>query len=202
MSGRLSQQATLTAMGTATFCGRTPAVIWRLMNGATISSSGGIGNVSIGTWSIVGAGDYDGDGKADLLWRDTSGNTAIWFMKGTQVSSSTSLGNIPTNWSVVGTGDFNGDGMADIVWRDTVGDTSIWLMNGAVVLSAGSIGNIPTNWSIVQTGDYNGDGHSDLLWRDDLGNTALWFMNGTAVSSAGGLGNIPTTWTVQSVNAE
>jgi HTH-like domain len=27
-------------------------------------------------------GDYDGDGITDLLWRDTSGNTAIWFMNG------------------------------------------------------------------------------------------------------------------------
>jgi hypothetical protein len=25
------------------------------------------------------ARDFDGDGMADLLWRDTSGNTAMWF---------------------------------------------------------------------------------------------------------------------------
>jgi putative tryptophan/tyrosine transport system substrate-binding protein len=100
---------------------------------------------------------------ADLLWRDTNGNMSIWFMSGTQVSSSVGLGNVPTNWSVVGIGDFNDDIKSDIVWRDNVGDTAIWLMNGGLVSSAGSLGNVATNWSILQTGDYDGDGKSDLL---------------------------------------
>jgi hypothetical protein len=69
----------------------------------------------------------NGDGDSDILWRDGDGNAAIWFMNGTQVSSSTGLGSIPTTWSVAGTGDLNGDGMADIVWRDTSGNTAIWL---------------------------------------------------------------------------
>ncbi len=68
-----------------------------------------------GTWSIVGQRDFKGDGKANLLWQDTSGNTAMWFMNGTPVGSAVSLGNIPTSWSVIGTGDFNGDGFGDII---------------------------------------------------------------------------------------
>jgi hypothetical protein len=32
------------------------------------------------TWSIVGQRDFDSDSHFDLLWRDTSGNTAIWFL--------------------------------------------------------------------------------------------------------------------------
>jgi FG-GAP-like repeat len=100
-----------------------------LMNGATVMSSGALGNMPT-TWTVVGVGDFNGDGKADLLWRDNLGNTSIWFMNGTAVASSAAVGNIPINWSVVGTGDFNGDGKCDIVWRDTAGDTSIWLMNG------------------------------------------------------------------------
>jgi hypothetical protein len=35
----------------------------------------------------VGTGDFNADGKTDLRWRDTGGNTAIWFMNGTQVAS-------------------------------------------------------------------------------------------------------------------
>ena len=31
-------------------------------------------------------------------------------MNGTQIISSTVIGNVPINWSVAGTGDFNGDG--------------------------------------------------------------------------------------------
>jgi hypothetical protein len=32
------------------------------------------------SWSIVGFGDFDGNGRSDLLWRDsTTGTVAIWF---------------------------------------------------------------------------------------------------------------------------
>ncbi len=71
------------------------------MNGAAILSAAGLGNVAT-TWSIVQTGDYNGDGKSDLLWRDTSGNTAIWFMNGVTVSSTAGLGNVPTSWTVQG----------------------------------------------------------------------------------------------------
>jgi hypothetical protein len=83
-----------------------------------------IGNVPL-TWNIVGTGDYNGDGRSDLLWRDNLGKNAMWFMNGIQVSSTGSAGN-------VGTGDFNGDGKSDIVWRDNTGNTSIWLMKWGV----------------------------------------------------------------------
>jgi len=81
-------------------------------------------------WSVVGTGDFNGDGNSDILWRDTSGNTAIWFMNGASVASTGGLGNISTAWSVAQTGDYNGDGKSDILWRDTSGNTAIWFMNG------------------------------------------------------------------------
>jgi hypothetical protein len=40
-----------------------------------------------GGWSIGETDDFDGEGKSDILWRDTNtGATAIWFMNGTQPS--------------------------------------------------------------------------------------------------------------------
>jgi VCBS repeat protein len=170
-------------------------VAFWLMNGAAVSTSGGIAGVP-GTFSIVGQRDFNGDGNFDLLWHDTGGNTAIWFMNGATVSSAVSVGAIPTAWSVAGTGDFNGDGMGDILWRDSSGNVAVWLMNGANLLSGVVIGNVPLSWNIVGTGDYNGDGQNDLLWRDNLGNDANWFMNGTQVASTGSVGNVPTTWSV------
>jgi hypothetical protein len=72
------------------------------MNGASVLSSAGIGNLPA-TWSLALTGDFNGNGKSDLLWRDGSGDTAIWFMNGTSVASTQSVGNISASWVVQGT---------------------------------------------------------------------------------------------------
>ncbi len=46
--------------------------------------------------------NFDGDGKSDILWRDTSGNTPIWFMNGGSVASSAFVGNVQTPWAIQG----------------------------------------------------------------------------------------------------
>ena len=87
------------------------------------------------TYSIVGQRDFNGDGNADLLWRDISGNLSMWFMNGLSVASTAAVGNVPTIWNVMGTGDMNGDGKGDMLWVDTAGDVAVWFMNGAHVSS-------------------------------------------------------------------
>jgi uncharacterized membrane protein len=82
----------------------------------------------------VSTHDFNGDGTSDILWRDTSGNTAIWFMNGTSSIGGGSLGTVPTSWSIVGQRDFNGDGKSDTLWRDTSGNVAMWLMNGTSML--------------------------------------------------------------------
>jgi hypothetical protein len=153
-----------------------------------------IGQIPI-AWSLVGQRDFNSDGNADFLWRDTSGNTAIWFLNGGQVSSSQSVGNIPIAWTVVATADFKGDGYGDILWQDGSGNLAVWLMNGAQVLSSAGLGNVASTWSIAGTGDFNGDGKADLLWNDTAGDTAIWFMNGTQVSSSASVGTLPN-WSI------
>jgi hypothetical protein len=146
---------------------------------------------------LVDTHDSNGDGLSDIVWRDTSGNVAIWLMNGAQVKLSAVAGTAPpATWSIVGHRDFNGDGTYDLLWRDTSGNTSMWFMLGTQVFSSASVGNIPTTWSVVGVADFNGDGKGDLLWRDSSGNTAVWLMNGASVLSTGSLGNIPTTWSV------
>jgi phospholipase C len=122
--------------------------------------------------------DFNGDGKSDIAWRDTSsGNTMLWYMNGTRLLSSSMLGTVPTTWTIVGQRDFDGDGKADLLWRDTSGNVAIWFMNG----NQNAIGNVPTTWSVVGTGDFNGDGKGDILWQDTSGNVAIWEMNGATI---------------------
>jgi hypothetical protein len=70
-----------------------------LMNGTQIMSANILGNVST-NWSIAETGDYNGDGKSDILWIDNVGDVATWFMNGATVSSVTTYGNFGTAWSV------------------------------------------------------------------------------------------------------
>jgi hypothetical protein len=51
-------------------------MIWRAANSLTIQP---INNVTNPDWHIVGTGDYNGDGRADVLWRNVStGANTIW----------------------------------------------------------------------------------------------------------------------------
>jgi hypothetical protein len=73
------------------------------MNGTAVlnASSSFVANVP-GNWSIVGTGDFNGDGMGDLLWQDTSGNVAIWQMNGVTVlnQNSSFVANLPGQWSI------------------------------------------------------------------------------------------------------
>jgi hypothetical protein len=176
--------------------------IWQ-MNGTGVLNAGAtlVGTVSYPSWTIIGLGDFNGDGHADILWRDTSGDLAIWEMNGTQVinSGETFVASV-TGWSVVGIGDFNGDGKADLLWTDGNGNYAIWEMNGTQILNSGAthLAKVSTNWTVVGVGDFNGDGKSDILWEDQLGEYAIWEMNGTQIvnSVATFAVNVSTNWQV------
>src|SRR5947207_4051214 len=93
--------------------------------------------------------DFNGDGKADILWQDTSGSRALWLMNGTTFGSSIFLSSVATSWSSVGSGDFNGDGQADILWQNSSGARAIWFKTGTVHTGSASLGTVATSWNIV-----------------------------------------------------
>jgi hypothetical protein len=144
------------------------------------------------------AHDFNADGYSDIVWRDSDGNLALWFIIGSQVAQSAPLGVVPANLQLMGQRDFNGDGFFDLLWRDNnTGAVAIWLLNGPLVTQGGSLGTVPSNWSIIGTGDFNGDGNGDILWRDSTtGTVAIWLLNGLQVLQVGSLGSVPSNWSV------
>ena len=187
-----------------------------LQNGATaISGSGAVQQLS-SAWQVAGVGDFNGDGKSDLLYRNSStGQTYIDIMNGAQVNSSasglTSMQQTNLNWSVAAVADFNGDGETDVLWRYNNASNASdplngalyeWQMNGTTVTNSGLLSVEPgsANWQVAGTGDFNGNGDADILLRyQNLGNAAdplngmtyIDFMNGTTVTSGA-----PTQWQV------
>jgi M6 family metalloprotease-like protein len=177
-------------------------VIW-YMNGETITSYGFLPTVWDTNWKVAGTGDFNGDGKLEILWRyygsgDLQGWNVIWYMNGTTIAS---YGFPPAvtdlNWKIDGIGDFNGDGKAEIFWRYYgtgyggyyQGWNVIWFMNGTTIASYG----FPTavtklGWRVDGVGDFDGDGKADLLWRYydsgyHQGLNVVWYMDGAAVKS-------------------
>jgi uncharacterized protein len=133
--------------------------------------------------------DFNGDKKADILWRSDVGGVAVWQMDGATVSSAnfTSTPNLDTTWKAAGTGDFNGDGKSDILWRNsTTGNVAVWTMNSNTVTSSilTSTPTLDNSWKTAGTGDFNGDGKSDILWRNTNGNVAIWTMNGSTITAS------------------
>jgi len=147
--------------------------------------------------------DLNGDGKSDVLWRNTTtGENYLYIMNGLTVASGGYLPTVPTAWSVAGMGNFDGDTKADILWRNgTTGENYLYFMNGTTVTSGGYLPTVPLAWIVAGTGDFNGDGKTDILWRNTTtGENYVYFMNGLTVTSGGYLPSVPTTWTVAGVN--
>lgn len=144
-----------------------------------------------------GGNDLNGDGRTDLLWRNSkTGSTAIWLLNGATIGSAGFPGGVPLAWQIAGIGDVNGDSKADVIWRHTTSATvAIWLMNGVTITSVGFPASVPTAWNLQGVGDVNGDGKADLIWRNtNDGNTAIWLMNETKIAASGFLGKVSLAW--------
>ena len=111
------------------------------MDGFSIISFSKTGNMTL-PWRVSGIADFDGDGKADILWSDPSGIRAIWLMNGQVVSDYEFLSGNANTSVIAGTGDFNGDGKADILLRDFAGNVTALLMDGTTITSSNSLGNV------------------------------------------------------------
>lgn len=139
--------------------------------------------------AVLAAGDLDGDGRADLVTRDPSGQLIAWIGNGNVTSGSSwrrvVIGTGWTSMTAIATpGDFNGDERADVIARDSAGRLWLYPGTGRVATGVSAFGarrQIGSGWSgftaIVGAGGFSGPERSDLLARDSSGR--LWLYPGT-----------------------
>jgi ELWxxDGT repeat protein len=166
--------------------------VW-LMDGTTRLGVRNISPQADLAWQVAGCGDFDGDGRSDIVWRHgVNGQNKVWLLNVTTnaaVAPLKGFGPLPTladtTWHIVGVGDTSGDGKADILWRHGLpgeianGANQVWLMNGVTRTGVRALSTMADlNWQVAGTGDYDGDGKVDIVWRHGAsGLNRLWLLD-------------------------
>ncbi len=84
------------------------------MNGTTVlAGSGNIGTLGAG-WAVAGTGDFNGDGKSDVLLAERPAARDMGDERHDDSGRQRQHWALGAGWAVAGTGDFNGDGKSDI----------------------------------------------------------------------------------------
>lgn len=131
--------------------------------------------------AAVARPDFDGDGRADVLWRDARGGPQrLWLMNGTSIASQGDVdAQSDPGWRAEALADFDGDGKTDVLWRHVdSGRNQIWRMNTFTVVSRWDLPTlVDSDWRVSQAADFDADGITDILWRHETtGVHALWRM--------------------------
>jgi hypothetical protein len=154
-----------------------------------------------GRYSVVAPGDFDGDGRPDLIGRKPNGElylysgtgAAPWFAAhGVLIRGGFSGYN-----TIVTPGDFTGDGHPDLIARTPSGDLYLYSGTGTGGLSASApkIGySFDTYPLLFSTGDFSGDGHPDLIGVKSSGELVIYRGSGLGGWSSGRGLQIGTGW--------
>ena len=76
-------------------------------------------------WQLAGIGDFDHDGKPDLVWRRDNDTleARVWLMDEANIKPGKSDIGLPLpapDWRLAGVADFDGDGTPDLIWHPLI----------------------------------------------------------------------------------
>jgi hypothetical protein len=132
-------------------------------------------------FDTVRTGDFNGDGKADvILYNSSTGSASIGLGDGSGFYAAFQSLSWSPGYDVVETGDLNGDGLTDVVlYNNTTGTMYTGLSNGDgtfnYVYTFAGIG-----YTYVRLAAFTGSGRADLfLYRGTDGQAALGIGDGT-----------------------
>lgn len=155
-------------------------------------------------WQIKGVGDFDHDGRSDVLWQNTSGQVMLWYAA--NPATTLSSGTQSATWQLAGIGDFDGDGASDILWKQTTGTSGlgtleIWFSGTAARAARPALTTdqlaYASSHAVQGIGNFDGEGASDVLWRGSDGATSIWFFAASAVKSTTTPKPGDPSWTIE-----
>jgi hypothetical protein len=143
-------------------------------------------------WRISGTGDFNGDGKADIVWRNKqTGEIYVWYMTTVGGQAVFASGDwlwdanhtvhlAPSlDWQIAGMADFDGDGKRDLAWQNDDGSLQIWLLNRTTLATQYSAGRVDPNWRLAALANVAGDPFVDAIFQHRLtGQMYVWVRSG------------------------
>ena len=145
-------------------------------------------------------GDFNNDGKADVMWRNVTGAVSLWTMDGATITSNVAMPTIDNTWRFQSLGDFNGDHKSDVLWRHVSGQIVFWQMDGATIKDNQPLqAQVDLSWHVMGTGDFNGDGKTDVVWRHNSGFVSLWTMDGYNIAANNAVADITNNWQIRAI---
>ncbi len=170
--------------------------IWFLDTDGDFNHEVNFSSADLAQYNLYGPADFNGDGKADILWRDkTTGQMYFWYMGAAGHVSSGYLGAVAdSTYQIYGPADFDGDGIADILWRNTVtGVMFIWYMNSTGLDHSVYVGSLAdTDWVFETFADFNGNGNCDIYLRNHAtGQMVIWHPDDNGHITSQYIGTIP-----------
>lgn len=209
-------------------------VLWRNINDNAVvtwdlnqNGLGKSGRVSVPVnqnWQVVAFQDFNNDGVADVMWRNTQEQKIVlWRMLPTDNSSSGVIDpiaegkayNVPNGFRISAIADFNGDKRPDVLfWDVTRGDIVTWETSQNVVDNLGrqvisrqrnnQVLNIKNNgfdFEAMLAKDFDGDQKADILWRDKIsGTTVFWKMSENVLERDNALETAPAGTIVSGID--
>ena len=180
----------------ASFGNATGSYVLRLDTTVAAGATGG---------HLRNLGDFNGDGKDDVLLRHTDGRWHYYPMDGRNVLADSGAASLTRDlaWGIAGVGDFDGDGKDDVLLRKRDGRWYFYPMDGRTVLDSRGTVRLTWDlaWQVAGVGDFDGDGKDDVLLRHTDGRWHYYRMNGRRPLLGSGQASLTTdlAWSIAGV---
>jgi hypothetical protein len=177
----------------------THQVDFLVFSGTSLSESS---LLSTPLWNVVGSGDFNEDGRLDLVTQGPAGQIDLIYLSYGDINvsadahppylgsfgiSATAMADNTGYWPVRGAGEFGsvagvtgpavvsqdpGSGMIDLLW---------FRSNGSLAASNLLVGNY---WQVRGAGDFNGDGHTQIVAQSHDGQIDLLTFTGSRLTAS------------------